>query len=202
MELIVISSPAPVVDEAILINNLFIAGLTCLHIRKPGATVKSLKELLNGIAPRFYNRIALHQCHELAPEYDIKRLHYTALHRQNTCSKTWAIQKAAGYVLSTSVHDLALLPLLKHFDYTFYGPVFNSLSKPGYHSVLPTTFKLNKTDIKLEVIAIGGITQANLAIVKTMNFDGAAVLGSIWTRPEQALTSFSGLKNLYNHTLT
>lgn len=193
MELIVISNPIPVVDETILINNLFTAGLTCLHIRKPGADAKSLRELINGIAPRFYDRIALHQCHELAPEYGIKRLHYTESDRENTSSKSRAVLKAAAYVLSTSIHDLTLLPSLSDFDYTFYGPVFNSLSKPGYQSVVPENFKLDKTGISPKVIAIGGITPVNLTTVKPMNFDGAAVLGALWKQPQQAVTTFKDL---------
>jgi thiamine-phosphate pyrophosphorylase len=197
MELIVISNPIPVVDETILINNLFMAGLTCFHIRKPGADAKSLRELINGIAPRFYDRIALHQCHELAPEYGIKRLHYTERDRKNTSNKSRAVLKATAYVLSTSIHDLTLLPSLSDFDYTFYGPVFNSLSKPGYRSALPENFKLNKTGIPLKVMAIGGILPANLTTVKAMNFDGAAVLGAIWTQPQQAVTTLKYLtKNL------
>ena len=197
MELIVISNPIPVVDETILINNLFIAGLTCLHIRKPRVDAKSLRELINGIAPRFYNRIALHQCHELAPEYGIKRLHYTERDRENTSRKNRAVLKAAAYVLSTSIHDLTLLPSLSDFDYTFYGPVFNSLSKPGYQSAVPENFKLNKTGISPKVMAIGGILPANLTTVKTMNFDGAVALGAIWNKPQQAVTSYKELmKNL------
>ena len=194
MELIVISNPVPIVDECVLINNLFIAGLSCLHIRKPAADVKSVRGLINGIAPRFYNRLALHQFHDIAADYGINRLHYTERHRATTSTESRKIWKAKSYVLSTSIHDLTVLPLLIDFDYTFYGPVFNSLSKPGYESVVPPHFQLKKSDSHLKVIALGGITLSNLDKIKTMNFDGAAVLGALWNEPQDAVSTFLQLK--------
>jgi thiamine-phosphate pyrophosphorylase len=190
MELMVISHPDAVIDEPLLINNLFLAGLSCLHIRKPAIDVKSFQTLINGIAPRFYHRISLHQWHELAADYGITRLHYTERHRLATSEKSRKEQKNAGYRLSTSIHDLTLLPSLTDFDYTFYGPVFPSLSKPGYESRVPTDFKLDKAEAKTKVIALGGITPARLPILKTMNFDGAAVLGALWNQPQLALATF------------
>ena len=194
MELIVISNPVPIVDECVLINNLFIAGLSCLHIRKPAADVKSVRGLINGIAPRFYNRLALHQFHDIAADYGINRLHYTERHRATTSTESRKIWKAKSYVLSTSIHDLTILPLLIDFDYTFYGPVFNSLSKPGYESVVPPHFQLEKSDSRLKIIALGGITLSNLEKIKTMNFDGAAVLGALWNEPQDAVNTFLQLK--------
>lgn len=145
MELIVISNPVAVADESILINNLFEAGLQCFHIRKPESDVRTVRELIGGIAPLFYNRISLHQFHEIAPDYGIQRLHYTEHYRAGTSPKNREVQKANGYILSTSVHDATLLPGLTDFDYVFFGPVFNSLSKSGYQSTLTTDFKLKKT---------------------------------------------------------
>ena len=194
MELIVISSPVPVVEESMLLNNLFIAGLQCLHIRKPGADVKSVRGLINGIAPRFYHRLVLHQFHEIAADYGINRLHYTEQYRAATSAESRSVLKAKNYVLSTSIHDLTTLPLLQDFDYTFYGPVFNSLSKPGYESVVPAHFKLEKSDSPIQVFAIGGVTLSGLAKIKTMNFDGAAVLGAIWNEPHDAVSAFVQLK--------
>jgi thiamine-phosphate pyrophosphorylase len=106
----------------------------------------------------------------------------------------WQLQVEKGFILSTSIHDITQLPELKHFDYAFYGPVFDSISKPGYQSKLSADFKLDKTDIKPKVIALGGIQIANLTMNKPMGFDGAAVLGIVWNEPNKAVKHYNQLK--------
>jgi thiamine-phosphate pyrophosphorylase len=194
MELIVISNPAAVADESSLINKLFIAGLKYFHLRKPESDVQTVKRLLNAIAPRFYERIALHQFHEIAADYGIKRLHYTERAREASNTIQWQSKLDDGFTLSTSAHDISGLPGLTPFDYVFYGPVFDSVSKPGYQSKLGADFKLDKTNIKSKVIALGGVKLSNLANVKAMCFDGAAVLGTLWNKPDEALERFKQLK--------
>jgi thiamine-phosphate pyrophosphorylase len=68
------------------------------------------------------------------------------------------------------------------------------VSKPGYQSKLGADFKLDKTNIKSKVIALGGVKLSNLANVKAMCFDGAAVLGTLWNKPDEALERFKQLK--------
>ena len=199
MELIVISNPTTVTDEHNIINNLFQAGLKYFHIRKPESDIQTIRKLIEDIAPQFYDRISLHQFHEIAPDYGIKRLHYTEDARERSSNEKRALQKASGYTLSTSVHDMALLPSLSDFDYTFYGPVFNSISKPDYNSTLPDGFKTDKYTIKTKLIALGGIDASNLIKAKIMGFDGAAVLGTIWTEPASALISFGQLNEIYTY---
>ena len=197
MELIVISSPVAVADEPIVINNLFMAGLKYFHIRKPESDIITIRKLIEDITPLFYNRISLHQFHEIGVDYGIKRLHYTEKARKVSSTEKWQNYLDEGFMLSTSVHDLSILPDLGHFDYVFYGPVFNSISKPGHQSKLTTDFKLNKTNTKPQVIALGGVEISNLLHVKQMGFDGAAVLGTLWNQPDKAISRFNQLqKNL------
>ncbi|HEY8783035.1 MAG TPA: thiamine phosphate synthase [Mucilaginibacter sp.] len=193
MELMVISSPDDVADESIIINQLFQSGLKYLHIRKPGSNITAVRELMNGIAPRFYNRISLHQFHEVADDYGIKRLHYTERARIELNEQKWQLQLDKGYILTTSIHNTALLPLLTGFEYIFYGPVFDSISKIGYRSNVPPGFKLDKDNTMGKVIALGGIEASNLAEVRAMGFDGAAVLGTIWNEPDKAISRFNKL---------
>ena len=198
MQLIVISNPDTVAHEARLINQLFEAGLTRFHLRKPEWDEQQLVDLLRQIHQAFYPYIALHQHHLIAMDFDIKRLHYTEKHRLATELDKLAHQKEGGYVLSTSIHDVAELNSLAPFDYTFFGPVFNSISKPGYQSRLTEGFRINQNDFQPKIIALGGVEAANLGKLKAMNFDGAAVLGTIWNNPAQAVTNF---KKLQEHIL-
>ncbi|WP_184549814.1 thiamine phosphate synthase [Mucilaginibacter sp. FT3.2] len=194
MELVVISSPVAIADEPILINNLFHAGLKCFHLRKPEVGIQTVKKLLDGIAPLFYDRIALHLFHEIAADYGLKRLHYTERVREASGTVQWQSQLDEGFTLSASIHDISILPELTHFDYVFYGPVFDSISKPGYQNKLAVDFKLGKTNVKPKVIALGGVEISNLTKIKAMGFDGAAVLGTLWNEPGKAIERYHQLK--------
>jgi len=184
LELIVISSPSPVSNEAENINSFFEAGLGVFHLRKPDSDLEDVAKLLSQIDPKYYDRIAIHQHHQLAAEFGLKRLHFTELKRQNTVLATFQKTKEKGLKISTSIHDLDLLDQLDHFDYTFFSPVFDSISKQGYKSKLNSDFTLQKPAKSPAVIALGGIEQQNIHLIKTMNFDGAAVLGTIWNYEE------------------
>lgn len=196
MELIIISAPIVIANEATIINQLFETGMERFHLRKPGWDSKQLNDLLMQINKSFHGQIALHHHHDLAGYFAVKGLHYKEQERSHTSAEKLIRQKAQGYVLSTSAHDLEVLPSLGAFDYVFFGPVFNSISKPGHEGKLMKPFYLDKTGISQKVIALSGINETNLNKVKEMNFDGAAVLGAIWNNPHQAVANFNNLKTL------
>ncbi|WPU92094.1 thiamine phosphate synthase [Mucilaginibacter sabulilitoris] len=194
MQLIVISNPEAIPNEAGIINQLFEAGLTRLHVRKPGYGGKQVAALLTQIDEPYRHYIALHQHHALAQDFGIERLHYTEQERINTDAGKLAAQNKQGYILSTSIHNMAALPSLKWFDNAFLSPVFNSISKPGYMTNLAESFYLDNQGKNLNVIALGGIDISNINKIKAMNFDGVAVLGTIWNEPQIALSNFKNLK--------
>jgi thiamine-phosphate pyrophosphorylase len=194
MQLIVISHPDNVANEARLINQLFENGLTRFHLRKPGYDEEQIVRLLEQIDERYHHYIALHQHHGMAQDFGIERLHYTEQNRASISADKLALLIDEGYILSTSVHDLEALYTLKYFDNAFFGPIFNSISKPGYQAKWPDSFSLNKQDIQVNITALGGINLSNLSRVKAMNFDGVAVLGTIWNNPDLAISNFKNLK--------
>ena len=199
--LVVISNPTAIADEAALINNLFDAGLEVLHVRKSGVVAEEIIELLEKIKPRYHNRIALHQCHELADDFGIKRLHYTATHREERTTEALIKRKQEDYIMSTSIHSVEEyneLPDL--FDYCFFGPVFNSISKPGYASVVTDNYIFPVRENKPKVVGIGGINTTNIFKLKEMQFSGAAVLGSIWQKPGESILQFKTLQQAWKET--
>jgi thiamine-phosphate pyrophosphorylase len=197
MKLIVISSPAPIPDEARRINQLFDAGLEIFHLRKPTYRESLVFELIRDIEPEHHQKIALHQHHDLAAAFGINRLHFPEKNRNLVEESELQDLKTAGFRLSTSVHSLETLGQLPScFRYAFFGPVFNSISKPGYAATIPVDFCLTEEDKTVPVIALGGIDESNIALIREMNFDGAALLGTIWTVPEKAKHNFINLRNL------
>lgn len=181
MRIIVISRPDYFEGEATAVNRLFEQGMEILHLRKPVNDIGRFRTLLHGIDPLYHSKIAIHHHHELADEFNISRLHYPEQQRQQTDRAVFERKRENGSVISSSIHRLDLLSNLPFLDYVFYGPVFNSISKPGYQSILEPRFRLPDHREGPRVIAIGGITTSLLDTVKQMNFDGAALLGAVWT---------------------
>lgn len=199
MELIIISSEKIDKNEAAIINALFNAGMSRFHLRKPGSAKDDICLLLDKIDPAFRDRIALHQFHELAAGYGITRLHFTEQCRRQTTQKMFESFLMRGLILSTSVHNALHIPSLDAFQYVFFGPVFNSLSKPGYNSMVAPEFHLSKVTEEPKVIALGGIEPHRIATAREMGFDGVAALGAIWNNPEQAISNFEKLHACTQH---
>jgi len=191
MELIVVTPPEYFKGEAELINQFFAEGLALLHLRKALVDPEQFRALMHGIDPVYYPRIAIHQQHELAAEFGIRRLHFKEAERRQLRQEEIGRLCSDGFHLSSSIHDLEEISGLEGFDYVFYGPVFNSISKTGYHTVLADDFVLPAHQVK--VFAIGGVEEGKLQQLKQMNFDGAAVLGSLW---HQAVSPLTALKTL------
>ncbi|SDC85596.1 thiamine-phosphate pyrophosphorylase [Pedobacter soli] len=189
MELFVIAYPTILKDETLLVNQLFDAGLPVFHLRKPTAHEATYRKFLDGILPEYHNRVALHHFHALANDYNIKRLHHTESFRKNSTIGDFS----QPYTYSTSIHQLAEIDQIKSYHYSFFGPVFNSLSKPGYMGITDTGFSVTQSKTT-KLIALGGIDLNNIGRVKAMNFDGIALLGSIWNEPAQAIINFKKIQ--------
>jgi thiamine-phosphate pyrophosphorylase len=196
--LIVISSPTEVTEEAAIINSLFDEGLEILHLRKPHTSINDIKMLLSKIKQSYHSQISLHQHHELAEEFGIRRLHFTEEKRREMSEEDFSKLKEEQYILSTSIHHVgAYNTLSASFAYIFFGPVFDSISKVGYTSSLDKDFVFPVKRNSTKVIAIGGIGQSNIEKVKEMNFDGAALLGTIWAKHEERVMRFKNLQKAW-----
>lgn len=191
MNLLAISDPVFIPGEAAIISSLFREGLACFHLRKPESSEEKFCALIRKIDPEFLNRISIHQHHHIAKDLGIKRLHFTENQREANSDEKLKTLAECGFVISTSIHDLTKLRFLStYFSYTFFGPVFDSISKTGYKSTLPGNFILKQELKKVPVIALGGIDLSNIEKVRQMNFDGAAMLGTLWKKPDKATEIF------------
>ena len=199
--LIVISYPTAITDEATIINALFDEGLEIFHMRKPQADAGELRGLLEKINPTYHHRIALHQHHEIAADYGIKRWHFTEANRNKINEEPLIQLKMANHILSTSIHHVeAFKGLPFSFDYTFFGPVLNSISKQGYISSLSADFIFPVEGNYPKVVAIGGIDATNIHQVKLMQFKAIALLGAIWQKPDESIQQFKAVQKAWMQT--
>ena len=199
--LIVISYPTAITDEATIINALFDEGLEIFHMRKPQADAGELRGLLEKINPIYHHGIALHQLHEVAADFGIKRWHFTEVNRNKINEEPLIQLKMANHILSTSIHYVeAFKSLPFSFDYTFFGPVLNSISKQGYMSSLSADFIFPVETNHPTGVALGGIDATTLHQVKLMQFKAIAVLGAIWHKPDESIQQFKAVQKAWMQT--
>lgn len=154
MKWITITSPKFLSGEAIFIDKLFSQGLDLLHIRKPDAPLEAYKLFLLQIPKQWYSRIVLHEHFALAEEFGLHGIH---LNRRYSVAPN-----AFHGSISCSCHTIEEVITQKESkDYVFLSPIFDSISKVGYHAAFsPTLLKQAAIEnlIDEKVIALGGIT--------------------------------------------
>jgi len=178
MYLIIITEPQFTDNEAAIIAQLLHWGTDLVHLRKPESSADELAKLVEAIPTAYHNRLVLHDHFDLAAHFTLHGLH---LNRRNS-----VLPPNHKGTISQSCHTLDEVKACKtKCDYVFLSPVFNSISKLGYTSAFtPKALSEAKKQglIDQKVVALGGITAANIDKTKYYGFGGGALLGDIWSR--------------------
>ena len=190
---IVITKPEFFEGEAEQIVQLLESGRADLvHIRKPLvsladsarglelaelAWLERLERLIQALPARVYGRLVLHDCFELALKYQLRGVHLNSRHPQPPQGFKGAI--------SISCHSLKELAECrkKPYAYMSLSPIFDSISKPGYHSAFTVediAEARRQGLIDERVMALGGVTFDKVNDVLKMGFGGAMILGDAW----------------------
>lgn len=182
MKLIAITSPDFLPGEALRIAALLKEeGFWRVHIRKPAATAEALRRLLNEIPPEWHPQLVLHDHYELCKEFDLGGIH---LNRRHPSAPSPLVK--GNLTVSCSCHSLEEVERKKNdMDYVFLSPIFDSISKEGYHSQFSPEELRQAADASIideKVFALGGVTLWRLPMLKSLHFGGAAMLGAIWGR--------------------
>ncbi|MDR1415759.1 MAG: thiamine phosphate synthase [Odoribacteraceae bacterium] len=189
--IIVITPPLPTPGEAVTCNALFRRGLLTLHVRRPGATREEYEEFIRGILPPYRDRLVVHDHFDLVARYGLKGVHASFsrpddLHRAAPFAHASVSCHSPAEVMATD--DLPFAPA-----YIFLSPVFDSISKPGYAAASFPHASLRAALKGRRVVALGGVTGANLPACRREGFAGGALLGYIWERPAAAVERFTRL---------
>ena len=178
--------------EGAVLAALFSAGLERYHVRKLLWSAVQLEAWLRALPAAWYPRLVLHQHHHLVTALGLGGRHWRDMPGNAGASAAVVPvdgQAGGGVLTSRSCHDLATLRAsLERYDSLFFGPVFPSVSKPGYGpsgNIPPHEIKslfAGRTDAqrRATVLALGGITAETAAGAIALGFDGVAVLGAVW----------------------
>jgi thiamine-phosphate pyrophosphorylase len=178
--MIVISNPTEIINEVSIINSLFDEGMVLFHIRKPEYSKEELRLFLSGINLSYYSKLVLHQHHDLAEEFQIKRLHFAEQKRLETPVRLSKPDWRKSF--STSVHSIEDFNSLPNaFDYAFLSPIYPSISKQNYVPTKNAFEEIKKrSNQQTKLIALGGISVENIEELIHNGFDDFALLGSLW----------------------
>ncbi len=182
MEAILITPPADIHNEPLILNRMFKCGLKRLHLRKPGFNNHEFSEYLGCIDTLYHSRIVIHSCYELLDSYNLNGVHITGRSIKDKENLIDRCKKKSGLSVSMSCHSFKDLERAEcDIDYVFLSPVFDSVSKKNYKAGFDfddLSSVLFNTDI--DVFALGGCRAENLKKVKELGFKGAAFLGAVW----------------------
>lgn len=153
-------------------NLLLQSNIERLHVRKPSASKDELKAYLEQLDSSLYAKISLHNHHELVDELGLGVKHFKGKEVVNTTG-----------IASKSFHSLEEIKgETAALSYGFLSPIFESISKSQYKADFNHN-RLNEalTEFdKFPIYALGGIDIKKMKQIQEMNFEGVALLGTIW----------------------
>jgi len=185
MQVIVITSSGKVENETSRIVQLFEHGLDTLHIRKPKLSTQEVTDFIREIPEKYHDRLVLHGKYQLAKKFKLKGVHLKRNHRDNSFKNRLLRFKLRlwnpSLKLSATFHSLqSLRENQVKFDYIFLSNVFSSSSKFNFED---SGLKLlqNVIGSNLQpVIAIGGMSNEVIPVLKNAHFHGAGLSSSIF----------------------
>ena len=204
--LAVITKPEIFPGEADYLEGLLEAGLTKLHLRKPGAGEKEKRALLEQLAARWAGQLVWHGDRELALFYGIPQVHgsvglgggrgKSGGGMPVETADLAATESGGRLAVSTSVHSWEEMKALPAgLAYAFISPLFDSISKAGYGGN-SAVLEPPGGDFPCLPVGLGGIGADTIGEMMRRGWKGAAVLGWIWEEPREAVRRYERLKKI------
>jgi len=203
MKLAVVTHPSNLDNEHQILERMIRHGLKYLHVRKPKFTRDQMIDYLNGFSDESLEKIIIHSHHSLALSMNLKGIHLTEKHRDNSFGvwkkfNLFRIRHRNMYI-TTSLHKLKEInQSVERYNYVFFSPVFESISKEDHspsYSLASIYDALHHTKVK--VFALGGVDDTQLTKCYDARFKGVALSGYLWNA-EDPVKNFDRVKELCN----
>ncbi|MEO9806122.1 MAG: thiamine phosphate synthase [Reichenbachiella sp.] len=142
-------------------------------MRKPLASEDNMRAYLGSLDQAYLNKVSLHGHHDLVDEFGIGGKHFKSIEEVDT-----------HRLVSKSFHSFESIEKESTLlTYGFLSPIYDSISKVGYKS------DFNKKDLKRKlsgfdqfpIYALGGIETSKIDELLELGFDGAVLMGTIWS---------------------
>lgn len=177
MKIIAITTPKIISDDGYIIRGLLDNGVDIVHLRKPESTIEECRELLSNLGDEYRARIVVHDYPELYYEFSLRGVHIN--------KNIGTLPDGYDGLRTRSCHSFEEVVRYKdECDYLFLSPIFDSISKAGYHSAFDEC-SLRQASISgvidSRVIALGGVTFNRIDYLRNLNFGGVAMSGAIYS---------------------
>lgn len=177
MKIIAITTPKIISDDGYIIRGLLDNGVDIVHLRKPESTIDECRVLLSNLGDEYRARIVVHDYPELYSEFSLRGVHIN--------KNIGTLPDGYDGLRTRSCHSFEEVVRYKdECDYLFLSPIFDSISKVGYHSAFDEC-SLRQASISgvidSRVIALGGVTFNKIDYLRNLNFGGVAMSGAIYS---------------------
>lgn len=177
MKIIAITTPKIISDDGYIIRGLLDNGVDIVHLRKPESTIDECRRLLSNLGEEYRARIVVHDYPELYYEFSLRGVHIN--------KNIGTLPDGYDGLRTRSCHSFEEVVRYKdECDYLFLSPIFDSISKAGYHSAFDEC-SLRQASISgvidSRVIALGGVTFNKIDYLRNLNFGGVAMSGAIYS---------------------
>ncbi len=194
--IILISPEETSENEIATLHQLFEAGLSHFHLRKPNASLDDHIAYLKKVGSAYHNRIMTHNFHkELCGQFNIKGVHLEeAMWRaQGNRLETYVNSfTSKDNIVSSSYHELEdLASQAVRFEYTLLSPVFSAISKSDMQGRGFDVRHINK-----DIVGMGGINATTTPEALKLGFKGVGALGGIWNA-DDPVAAFIEMKNAF-----
>lgn len=172
-----------------------------LHVRKPDYSKAEMMNFLE-LIPDFHHKVVLHSHYELIHEFEVAGINLNVkglanISHQDELTSACdvrdlslingkiAVSGKRPDLVSYSAHRFNEVQQLNFdTDYVFLSPIFDSISKIGYHSAFDDHEVLSAflKGSKRKIIALGGLNNERIKMCEDLGFDGYAMLGHIWNK--------------------
>lgn len=206
MKTIIYTPPTEIENEIEIIAQLLDAGADYLYIRKPDLDDFSLVDYVEKIPPTYWKQ-CISTSLIITKEFDLGGYHFTSdIIKKNELYNDKVLEwlHANNKISSVSAHSID--DLTKHadkFKHIIVSPIFKSISKENHcYDWNYEELRLMINDIHLksqisnhksQLFAVGGVDLSKIETVKSFNFDGVGLLGTLWNEPNSAVRNFGSI---------
>ena len=195
-QLFIITQPRFFKDEEKFILQLLELGASGIYIRKENYSAEYIWNIFKKVARKFHHKLIIP--FSFYDENNFKECNFIIHFKEKERTIENLSKVPIEAVLSTSIHDLnKWKELADKFKIIFYSPVFESISKPNYKpkiSLKELSVQIGNRKSEIEnLIALGGINESNILLIKEAGFNGAALLGTIW-KSDEPIEAFNKIK--------
>jgi len=195
--MILLISPEQTSDTEIkTLHQLFEAGLTHFHFRKPMASLEDHIAYINQVDSQYHKYIMTHNFHqELCELFDLKGIHLEEAKwraQGDDLQEYVSAFAKAKKAISSSYHepeDLAAQAV--QFEYTILSPVFAAISKSAMQG---RGFDVRHID--KFIVGMGGINAQTTPAAIALGFQGVGALGGVWNAIDP-IGAFNEMKDVF-----